>query len=340
MSEDLTFHSNPIIMDEAESFDSEGSDSVLVNKPANKAHIADSNSNKESISPSSPATQKKPKIQFAPLKVPLTRRRQTFMLVMFFLMPWLLSFILYASLYYFTGIIRYLIIIYIGWMLLFQSFPQRGGSLRQDWFRNLICWKWFCDFFPMHLHKTVDLPNDRSYIFGFHPHGILSFSAFGNFATNGTGFQQLFPGIKLSVLTLTVNFKFPLYGFYLAALGMADASRESCNYVLRKGKGNSVLLVLGGAKESLDAHPGQYVLTLKNRKGFVKVGLENGASLVPVFSFGKTEFQLEFFSPSLIRLIDSLLSNFVSWFLLFLQVKMIYMTRFPILVGLNYVDGN
>ena len=37
------------------------------------------------------------------------------------------------------------------------------------------------------------------------------------------------------------------------------------------GNGNCVMLVLGGAKESLDARPGVYDLTLKNRKGFVKV---------------------------------------------------------------------
>eukprot|EP01006_Ploeotia_vitrea_P046058 TRINITY_DN66990_c5_g3_i4.p1 TRINITY_DN66990_c5_g3~~TRINITY_DN66990_c5_g3_i4.p1 ORF type:complete len:160 (-),score=79.35 TRINITY_DN66990_c5_g3_i4:998-1477(-) len=49
------------------------------------------------------------------------------------------------------------------------------------------------------------------------------------------------------------------------------------------------IVVLGGAKESLDAHPGLYDLTLKNRKGFVKIALEHGSSLVPVFGFGENE---------------------------------------------------
>jgi len=49
------------------------------------------------------------------------------------------------------------------------------------------------------------------------------------------------------------------------------------------------MLVLGGAKESLDAHPGKYMLTLKDRKGFVKLALKHGASLVPVFSFGEND---------------------------------------------------
>ena len=73
-------------------------------------------------------------------------------------------------------------------------------------------------------------------------------------------------------------------------LGICDSSKESCNYVLTKGNGNSIGLVLGGAKESLDARPShEYILTLKNRKGFVKVGLANGASLVPIFSFGEND---------------------------------------------------
>jgi 2-acylglycerol O-acyltransferase 2 len=76
-------------------------------------------------------------------------------------------------------------------------------------------------------------------------------------------------------------------GFFLSLMGIADASRESCNNCLSRGPGSAILLVLGGAKESLDAHAhADYELTL-HRKGFVKVALENHADLVPVFSFGE-----------------------------------------------------
>ena len=49
------------------------------------------------------------------------------------------------------------------------------------------------------------------------------------------------------------------------------------------------MLAVGGAEESLDAFPGTYKLTLRNRKGFVRVALKAGASLVPVMSFGENE---------------------------------------------------
>ena len=94
------------------------------------------------------------------------------------------------------------------------------------------------------------------------------------------------------------NFRIPFYGNYLSLLGLCDASKESCNYILSKGHGNSIILVLGGAKESLDAHPSnEYLLTLKNRKGFIKIGLANGASLVPVFSFGENDLYEQVANP-------------------------------------------
>jgi 2-acylglycerol O-acyltransferase 2 len=156
----------------------------------------------------------------------------------------------------------------------------------------------YSDYFPICLHKTCDLPADRSYIFGYHPHGIISLGAFCNFATEATDFEEKFPGIDLRLLTLKANFRIPFYGIYLSLMGLCDASKESCNYILEKGNGNSILLVLGGAKESLDAHPSnEYILTLKNRKGFVKIGLANGARLVPVFSFGENDLYDQVANP-------------------------------------------
>eukprot|EP00746_Dinoflagellata_sp_MGD_P034307 gnl/MRDRNA2_/MRDRNA2_181958_c0_seq1.p1 gnl/MRDRNA2_/MRDRNA2_181958_c0~~gnl/MRDRNA2_/MRDRNA2_181958_c0_seq1.p1 ORF type:complete len:211 (-),score=37.39 gnl/MRDRNA2_/MRDRNA2_181958_c0_seq1:107-658(-) len=49
------------------------------------------------------------------------------------------------------------------------------------------------------------------------------------------------------------------------------------------------MLVVGGARESLETAPGKAGLVLENRKGFVKIALRQGASLVPVFSFGEND---------------------------------------------------
>ncbi|CAF2355548.1 unnamed protein product [Rotaria sp. Silwood2] len=278
--------------------------SISTDEPADENFAV--TATEKSINHSTPITPTLVHRTFAPLNTPLYRRRQTLTILVWFLMPWICLYISLLLLRCHNWYIVGAFIAYLTWMGFFQKYPRQGG-LKQQWFRRLKWWKWFADYFPIQLHKTCDLPPDRSYIFGCHPHGIISLGAFCNFATEATGFKEKFPGIDLRVLTLKVNFRIPFYGFYLSFMGICDASKESCNYILEKGNGNSILLVLGGAKESLDAHPShEYILTLKDRKGFVKVGLAHGASLVPVFSFGENDLYEQIPNPrgSKLRLIQ------------------------------------
>jgi 2-acylglycerol O-acyltransferase 2 len=46
---------------------------------------------------------------------------------------------------------------------------------------------------------------------------------------------------------------------------------------------------VGGSQEAFLARPGSYRLVLKNRKGFIRIALQTGSSLVPVFAFGENE---------------------------------------------------
>jgi 2-acylglycerol O-acyltransferase 2 len=85
------------------------------------------------------------------------------------------------------------------------------------------------------------------------------------------------------------------------AWGVIPANRESIMHQLNQSNhktaiynedgytSNAVVLVVGGAQEALNARPGNYKIVVKKRKGFVRVALETGASLVPVISFGETE---------------------------------------------------
>ena len=60
-------------------------------------------------------------------------------------------------------------------------------------------------------------------------------------------------------------------------LGSIQASGASIDWVLTKeGTGNAVALIVGGAKEALDARPGNYRLKLKDRRGFCKKALLHG----------------------------------------------------------------
>jgi hypothetical protein len=79
---------------------------------------------------------------FAPLNIPLYRRRQTLVILVWFLIPWAC---LYASLILLRSHNWYVVgafIAYLTWMVFFQKYPRQGG-LKQQWFRRLQFWKWY-----------------------------------------------------------------------------------------------------------------------------------------------------------------------------------------------------
>lgn len=53
---------------------------------------------------------------------------------------------------------------------------------------------------------------------------------------------------------------------------------------------NAVGLVVGGECEQRYTYPDTYRCFLKNRKGFVKIALKTGATLVPAISFGENNY--------------------------------------------------
>ncbi|TFY82552.1 hypothetical protein EWM64_g1461 [Hericium alpestre] len=109
------------------------------------------------------------------------------------------------------------------------------------------------------------------------------------FSTEATGFSEAFPGIKPHLLTLSSNFNMPIYREMLLLLGVCSVSRRSCVNILKGGPGQAITIVVGGAAESLSARPGTADLTLRKRLGFIKVAIQQGADLVPVFSFGEND---------------------------------------------------
>ncbi|EPY50047.1 diacylglycerol O-acyltransferase Dga1 [Schizosaccharomyces cryophilus OY26] len=181
-----------------------------------------------------------------------------------------------------------ILLVYIGWLVYDDAFTT-SKDRQSSRLRGAAPYHWFCHYFPIRLHKTANLDPKKNYIFGYHPHGILSLGAFGGFATQGAGFSKLFPGINTSVLTLNSNFYVPVYRDYLLALNVKSVSKKSCVNILTRNPGDSVVIVIGGAQESLLSRPGQNNLVLKKRLGFVKLAFLTGSSLVPCFAFGESD---------------------------------------------------
>lgn len=212
-------------------------------------------------------------IDWAPFSVPLQRRIQTLAVILIvhsFLFGHIFGCLLFAILLI-IPVTTTFALLYLGWTYIINyNRPSRGGRLVQ-WCRKHKVWKYFCDFFPIDLIKTADLDPNENYIFGYHPHGIIGLGAIGNFCGDGTGFSSKFPGITPHLLTLAGNMSFPFTRDYFMSFGVCTVDKASIEYILqRMGKGQAAVIVVGGAAESLDAHPGNFRLTLKNRKGFAK----------------------------------------------------------------------
>lgn len=61
------------------------------------------------------------------------------------------------------------------------------------------------------------------------------------------------------------------------ALGLCDVSKESIKHLCADQRGgNAAIVIVGGAAESLDARPGSCTVTLKNRKGFIRMAITTG----------------------------------------------------------------
>lgn len=232
-------------------------------------------------------------IRWAPLNVPLQRRLQTLLVLLH-----TLSIAGGLALFCFLCTLPLLwpiLVPYLLYVLLSRAAVDGKLSHRSERLRGTKIWSLFGSYFPARLHRSQELEPTRKYIFGYHPHGIISHGAFAAFATEALGFSQLFPGITNTLLTLDSNFRIPLYRDYALRMGLASVSRESCENILSRGgpngegMGRAITIVIGGARESLDAKPYTMRLVLKRRKGFVKLAIQTGADLVPVLAFGENE---------------------------------------------------
>jgi 2-acylglycerol O-acyltransferase 2 len=144
-------------------------------------------------------------------------------------------------------------------------------------------------FIFSHIHvksKNKFLKTD-SYFFCVHPHGIFSFGALCTFIPERAGIREILPNVEPQFCCMKLILMIPVIREVLLRLGFVSVSSESLRYLASNGL--SAMLVIGGVEESLFAYPGSTELILKKRKGFVRIALETGAQLVPVYVLGEND---------------------------------------------------
>ncbi|KAJ2808193.1 2-acylglycerol O-acyltransferase 1 [Coemansia guatemalensis] len=176
---------------------------------------------------------------------------------------------------------------------------ENGVGRRTQWVRSMWPWKYVNAYFPVRLVLEQQLDPSFSYVFGVSPHGILCFSGQVVIGSHQSGLDDAFDGITIHPIVLQHALVLPFFHEYALALGSLSSSRKSIRKCLSHGKGKSIAIVVGGAKESLHTNRGNRRLVLGNRKGFVREALIAGAPLVPTFTFGENDIFLQLEHPLL-----------------------------------------
>jgi len=153
-----------------------------------------------------------------------------------------------------------------------------------DALRRHAVWTLSQGYFPATLRRTKRLDPKQKYVFGWHPHGILILSRIHVY---GGAWERLFPGLAIRVLGASPMFFLPGCREICLWMGAVDAGRATAERVLRANV--SVAVYPGGSREIFETDPNSKTTTLvlRGRKGFIRLAIRNGASLVPVFVFGE-----------------------------------------------------
>lgn len=250
-------------------------------------------------------------IEFAPICIPLERRLQTLSITLSFLYMvfgiWLSVPLTYYLVFYTK--LWWLCCLYLIWCFLIDTDARSGANRRFEWIRNLISWKYYRNYFPVKLVKSFpgELDPKRNYLCCYFPHGLLAHGANVCFGSNVCGIREYFPHHKAYVHTLPYGFYLPFLRELGFGMGSLPCSKECLDHLMGKPSGGNIsCLVVGGAEEAFYVNPGVHKIILKRRKGFVKVALQNGCPLIPIYSFGENELysQPEFAKRSFITKIQ------------------------------------
>eukprot|EP00929_Paragymnodinium_shiwhaense_P107934 TRINITY_DN74284_c0_g1_i1.p1 TRINITY_DN74284_c0_g1~~TRINITY_DN74284_c0_g1_i1.p1 ORF type:complete len:400 (+),score=58.85 TRINITY_DN74284_c0_g1_i1:108-1202(+) len=170
-----------------------------------------------------------------------------------------------------------------------QLFVHRP-HLSKGWHHKWFLYGYLCDWILCY-HDAVIVregpPPDpkRKYMFAHYPHGV--YGVCRAFSGGVRNWRALFPGIFARWGSFGAAFYWPGVREFSLCAGCVDASKPVLEKVAKRGE--SINLLPGGIDEMnlTDGTSKQTQLVMTDRKGFVKLAIENGMDIIPGFCFGE-----------------------------------------------------
>jgi len=185
---------------------------------------------------------------------------------------------------------------YVAQLLCYK--PHMRGGWRNEWFRALPIWDLCQTWLDPTWIVESELDPNKTYIFAIAPHGIIGAC---RLFFEGRMWRRLFPHLKERPRWVGATPQFLVPGCRELMLAFAfDASKVSFQREVRAG--GSVFLLPGGTQELMLTDTSQDTKqVIMDRKGFVKMGFQEGCEIVPVMVFGEKWCYTQVLLPSWLR---------------------------------------